>query len=452
MRWELLGILFLSLSYASAAIPGDCPEGMVAYWKFDGNANDSLNRHNGQLVGGDFALGKINQALSLTNSPGEYVSIPYSTSLSPTEPDNFTIIFWFKTPQTGAQSILTNRWGYQFFILNNGTLSANISRWRDDAGPGSGGRSLYGPIINQNQEYFVALNFKDRGTEPNGFSSLYINGEFLTGEELATTAYLYNDPLLIGRANDTDNNFIGLIDEVAFFNKTLSAEEINLLYTKLNRGLDYCSAEDIEINIPVIEFSDPSCGRNFNVSQTFRLIVNASDPGLLKGYIDFGDGRKENLSNGLNEFNHSYSSGGVKQIKAVVSDEEGFVVSKMINIIIIDLSANERYIAACIASPENLQQFNESLVLFNASNTRIINFSSGRIAEDSWITPSLLNSVRFNWTFSDGINCVFIGNSYECIFPSGRRASVSDSSTTGYLFHKRFSASGRNWAKLGVSA
>jgi hypothetical protein len=124
----------------------------------------------------------------------------------------------------------------------------------------------------------------------------------------------------------------------------------------------------------------------------------------------------------------------------------GITTAKTINIIIINSSSNENYIAACIAAPENLQQINESMVLFNASTTRAINYTTS-----SGIKNISLDMLKFNWTFSDGINCLFLGNSYDCELSDKRKADTDSSSVSGYLFKKRFLNSGRNWAKLVIS-
>ena len=68
--------------------------GLVAYYPFNGNANDeSGNGNNGTVNGATFVAGKINNCLQFTNSGSENnVSIPHSASLDLA--DNMTFSMW----------------------------------------------------------------------------------------------------------------------------------------------------------------------------------------------------------------------------------------------------------------------------------------------------------------------------------------------------------------------
>ena len=73
---------------------GACPDpGPLAWWKAEGNPNDSADSHDGMLFGGaGYAAGKVGQAFAFDGA-GDYFEVPDSAAFRPT---NFTIEGWFR--------------------------------------------------------------------------------------------------------------------------------------------------------------------------------------------------------------------------------------------------------------------------------------------------------------------------------------------------------------------
>jgi hypothetical protein len=209
--------------------------------------------------------------------------------------------------------------------------------------------------------------------------------------------------------------------------------------------------------IPEVEIK-PNCGSDFVINQSFEVTVNITDPlDVVRGVIDFGDGRVENVSNlQENKFLHNFSTAGTKKIIVKVEDFEDSPVpvysfSVPTNLIIINESKNDRYIASCIVSPKNGQVFDKSEVTFNATTTRAFNYDSTSGEK----TPIKLDLIRFIWNFTDAGNyreiVTFLNDTYRQQRPAqGIDITIKSPSVRGYFFTKTYPTSGSNQAALKV--
>src|SRR5262249_16680118 len=88
---------------------GSCapsPNGLISWWKGDGNALDSIGGNNGVLQGTNYATGEAQQAFDF-NGVNQYVQIPDAPSLNPT--NALTLEAWVyvrSNPQTDLASII----------------------------------------------------------------------------------------------------------------------------------------------------------------------------------------------------------------------------------------------------------------------------------------------------------------------------------------------------------
>jgi ribosomal protein S27E len=77
--------------------------GLVALWKAEGNAKDSIGHHNGTLRGDvGFAQGQIGKAF-LFNTPDAAVKIPPSPKLNVGAGDGFTLEAWINPSDVSMQ-------------------------------------------------------------------------------------------------------------------------------------------------------------------------------------------------------------------------------------------------------------------------------------------------------------------------------------------------------------
>jgi hypothetical protein len=212
--------------------------GLIAYYPFNGNANDvSINSNNGTVYDATLTSDRFGNASSAYSFDGidDYIEVADNTSLNPA---NVSIAAWVKadyapsgTPDivrkgsfdSGANHEyllrLTNNSNPDFKIRNNG-LCATYSSWQSNTSSAN---------ITLNQWQFLVGTFD--GTVLN----LYINGT-LNQTVTVTTGNINNSctsgPLKIGNAWATYPNwFKGKIDDVRIYDRALDACEVNYLYS-----------------------------------------------------------------------------------------------------------------------------------------------------------------------------------------------------------------------------
>jgi hypothetical protein len=205
-------------------IPGTLRESLVAYYPFDGNANDnSGNGNNGNMY----------NVVSVTNRYGENNKALYFNGVSSfvdlgsrsewTLNQDFTVAFWFRAD-----------------VIQYGRLCWN----------GENGNSLSWIImINQNSKIiFEKYGFGDTWlpsvTAPintwihvavqvdnNGMGLIYINGNFIASR-LAGPSFTLPNPstFVIGRRAGGGDYYRGSMDELYVYNRLLNASEIYQLY------------------------------------------------------------------------------------------------------------------------------------------------------------------------------------------------------------------------------
>jgi hypothetical protein len=207
--------------------------GLVAYYPFNGNANDaSGNGNNGTVVGAAFeTYGAGNtMALHFNGNTSSYVVVPRSASLEPV--DAISISMWVKGVPGQACGY---GWG-------------TILRKADDCQPGyfikgcNGGTSFmlcganpcwgeywtagFLPFTGTNWQYIVGTYSRTDGSMKS-----YEDGVLVNQTPLASQL-LHTGNLYIGGADvcGDDGGFNGLINEVQIYNRALSASEVQQLY------------------------------------------------------------------------------------------------------------------------------------------------------------------------------------------------------------------------------
>ena len=218
--------------------PAACPSpGPVAWWKGEGNANDSAGSNNGTLIdNAAFAAGRVGQAFSL-DGDADYVSFPDAPALRPA---SFTVEGWFKLDDTvGTQVLVSKTFGAgtldSFAVVAGGnTLLGLISDTTE-----SGDFSVAPAPLSAGVWYHIAFTFDDTTKA----QILYVNGVAVDTRTINKTVAYDNHPVLIGCDIETETpDFFmdGLADEVTLFDRQLSASDILAIYNNGSAGK--CSA------------------------------------------------------------------------------------------------------------------------------------------------------------------------------------------------------------------
>ncbi len=237
-----------TLAHTKAAF-ADLKDGLVAYYPFNGNANDeSGNGNNGTVYGATLTtdrFGNINKAYSFDGS-NDYISLPSSTTLDNLQESNYSISAWFKPNSTPAVYDETKDYAYGIVMkpgrhagIRYGTMEGInnkfiLEHWLGDSDDDTRfavSSNTYSP----GQFYHIVgiLNKTD------GITNIYINGQ-LGGQNNYTAGSNTREygitkwNIGIGNSSASRDNAryaaYGVIDEVRFYNHALSESEIQELY------------------------------------------------------------------------------------------------------------------------------------------------------------------------------------------------------------------------------
>jgi hypothetical protein len=234
--------------------------GLVAFYSFNGNANDLSGRgNNGTILGGatfqNDRLGQANQAI-LLDGVNDYISIPRNSSLEPT--NALTINAWI-TPTRMANSGWRNLIvkpttpgvdPYVSYSIQSSSAAPINNKWQFNLSDGTAG-SLKSVLAKE--------AFPDKDTLmltavlSQGVMKLYINGKLDTARTFTGNIGYSAQNLLIGYGMTGANEYYkGAIDEIAIWNKPLTENQIEAIYN--NGG---CSPRfGITKSKPVYELND----------------------------------------------------------------------------------------------------------------------------------------------------------------------------------------------------
>jgi hypothetical protein len=241
----LFGIIFLTLGVLFQTQAQDpFTNGLVAYYPFNGNANDaSGNGNNGSLVGSDKKflpdrLGYTNSSLWLntTSTPawnlnGAYADVPRSTSLDFNL--DFTLSVWVNLSVAPS--------GLPENLISNGRDDSSINLRISANNPDFGGKDLLQFIMGgPGSDFYVVLPqvrdawWQTTIVRSGNNVSMFKNGSLLTNVVMTTT--VNQSMIWLGRFrevpfwNGSAYPLIGGIDDVRMYNRALSGSEVQQLY------------------------------------------------------------------------------------------------------------------------------------------------------------------------------------------------------------------------------
>jgi hypothetical protein len=233
------GALFCLGLMSAHAQTVDLENGLVAYYPFNGNANDeSGNGNDGTVHGAELAddrFGNNNSSFSFKYGPvsegGSYISAPvanYSFGNSPR-----TVSAWVKPVNTESHVF------FSYGNLTKGWQSGGHNNPGSDVFYGLGslvdqntfsiGRDGGGEMVRHNYTpdkwYHVVIKYSNES----GKASLYVDGK-LSAEDDRKYATSTETDFRIGAFVDNYPTWDGLIDDIRIYNRALSEAEVAELY------------------------------------------------------------------------------------------------------------------------------------------------------------------------------------------------------------------------------
>ena len=222
-----------STSAVQPCIKADLPltlqNGLVGYWPFCGNANDaSGNGNNGTVNGATLTtdrFGNVNSAYSF-DGVGNYVNVLDANSLDFS--NNFTLSGWYQTNdinQTDQTIIGKGRAisGTGYHLLVNTSL--NLMQFGYNNNVINGGATTPATPSNLSGWHFLT------GTYDGSAAKIFIDGILLNSVYEVYSLQNSSIPLNIGReTSGLGRYFNGKLDDIAIYNRALSASEVQQLY------------------------------------------------------------------------------------------------------------------------------------------------------------------------------------------------------------------------------
>lgn len=225
--------------------------GLIAWWKMNGNANDSSGNGNSGITTGATLIADKNGLPDKAydfDAAGDYIATTNWSSFGSNLTGNFSIAFWLKTDQTASnRDIVGGQNGdgtvsTTAFIVNiNGVSVGDVGLFLRDESGGERLRATTNDIdLNDGQWHHVAVV-----KSANNASGILIYKDGVSQattniiDEAFTNPVNFDKTVTIGARHNgtkhTDGEFAnlldGTLDDVRIYNRGLSGSEVNNLYT-----------------------------------------------------------------------------------------------------------------------------------------------------------------------------------------------------------------------------
>jgi len=239
---------FLFLFVALLTIACSAPrKGLVGEYLFNGNTFDNTSFQNhGQNNGAALCTGhkkKKNSAYNF-NGTDQYISIPNSSQNNFTSNDNFTISFWVsvannQNDRSAAINDILRKWrgdtqGYPFAIVSYNNSAPDSTKNTFSFARYDGSICRHAPAVYSSKytpERFTHVVCIKEGA----VLKIYINNE-LASQATDTTlpddacGSHNNADITLGTRGNLVRYFTGAIDDLRFYNRALSKQEISRLF------------------------------------------------------------------------------------------------------------------------------------------------------------------------------------------------------------------------------
>lgn len=237
----LVLILFIFLVHSCKKEKVPIPSnGLVAYYPFNGSANDeSVNGNNGTVYGATLTndrFGNPNSAYSFNGIDNE-ILIFHNSSLNCFP---ISVSAWFKTNTNLQNSMLVNKYGcmtYNGYSLNLNSGKPNCYYFSGNADSETNRINLdmvsdSFQSLNDNNWHQSIITIDLSGVKYYVDGNLVYSGSFTgTGSVTTTTENLHLGRYVQGNCGIGQNFFyLGYLDDIGIWNRVLSQQEITNLY------------------------------------------------------------------------------------------------------------------------------------------------------------------------------------------------------------------------------
>ena len=214
------------------SFPGgiDIDRGLIAYYPFNGNANDeSGNDNHGIEYGGVNYYNGVNGQSAMFDGLDDYIACDIEDWVA----SAYTISLWVKTPKVGQSQYIS--------IINNFNNTDGINNIEDSFQIDFDGTNRFGKyrVHFQSNDVLIGpaeINWQYVAVTYNGQTvRTYLNGQLINSANISPQ---YAGPnfrdYILGRNRGGQYYFAGNIDEVRIYNRDLSETEIQALYNQGN--------------------------------------------------------------------------------------------------------------------------------------------------------------------------------------------------------------------------
>tara|TARA_Y100000310_G_scaffold286571_1_gene310884 strand:+ start:368 stop:2524 length:2157 start_codon:yes stop_codon:yes gene_type:complete len=231
-----------------ASLSGASNDGLVSYYKFDGDVLDFVGSNHGTNYGASFIEGKFGQALDL-DGDDDYINLGDIDVIN-----EITISAWINPKlisggdtwnSTNPRYILAKmdtqfiKMNYAFRILGD-KLDFTIYDNKFEGLKESSGS------IKKDEWQQIMVTFKN-----NGVATFYNNGEKSESGTISGSLIANNENAEIGKQKNNQRFFTGSLDELKIWNRALSEqeakEEYNYYFCKDSDGKDYLTKGTTEL-------------------------------------------------------------------------------------------------------------------------------------------------------------------------------------------------------------
>src|SRR5262245_16386437 len=199
-------------------------DGLIAWWRGEGNGYESAGNQNGVLVGVRFEDGVVGRAFSFAGNPNR-VFVPDSPRFQFT--NSFSIAAWVYPKAASWHILERTSFAARYAAYSLGMDNAGKLLFKIHDHAANAGESVAAP-----NEYNTWQHLTATLDGESGAMRLYIGGKVVAEKTTSVRPAGPLDPNLqpgIGIGNTPNIGgfpFIGLIDEVLLYSRALSAEEV----------------------------------------------------------------------------------------------------------------------------------------------------------------------------------------------------------------------------------